>query len=74
MDVCGGPGAFSQYLLSKEKENFPCKGYGITLITSESVLGEIWYEGKNSKGNQVLIFPDLKKKNFRALYGKDSMC
>ncbi|EPY40696.1 cap-specific mRNA (nucleoside-2'-O-)-methyltransferase 1 [Angomonas deanei] len=56
VDVCGGPGSFSQALFSlAKKQDFVLKGYGITLA---GVKGLDWY-------------PDLKKSGFVATYGVD---
>eukprot|EP00002_Diphylleia_rotans_P036547 TRINITY_DN8065_c0_g1_i1.p1 TRINITY_DN8065_c0_g1~~TRINITY_DN8065_c0_g1_i1.p1 ORF type:complete len:603 (+),score=125.55 TRINITY_DN8065_c0_g1_i1:134-1942(+) len=55
-DVCGGPGAWSQYIMIEEPFAI---GFGMTLRTSQSPKTDDWY-------------PSLTKNdNFRAFYGSD---
>jgi len=58
LDVCGGPGAFSNLLLSEAPK--PCIGWGMTLKASSSKRGESWYH-------------DLETNvRFKIVYGQDN--
>lgn len=56
LDVCGGPGAFSQVVMevSQAKE-----GFGITLVTKDTPKSELWYKNL------------LEESKFTAIYGVD---
>jgi len=57
IDVCGGPGAFTQLLLRKGPK--PARGYGITLRLTDTPSSDQWYANLKTD------------KRFSILYGKD---